>query len=73
MISTKAIQLQLLLNHVLLKVKFKTRMITIESKPHGNNRKVEGFEGVGMIGQFGIKIGKSVEPLFRKNNFTQKP
>jgi hypothetical protein len=43
MISTRVIQLQLLPNHLSLRARLSERIKTIERRPHGNRRKVEGF------------------------------
>jgi hypothetical protein len=44
MISTIVIQLQFLPNHALFNVRFNTSISTIDMRPQGNNKKVEGFE-----------------------------
>ncbi len=57
MISTKAIQLQFLLNHSLLSVRFKPSTSTIESSPQGNIRKVEGLRDVvGILVGFVVRV-----------------
>lgn len=42
-ISTRAIQLQFLLNHALLNVRFRSNTRTIDKRPQGNTKKVDGL------------------------------
>ena len=48
-ISSSMIQLQLELNHPSLRERFKIKTSTIESKPHGNNKKVDVVLGAWMV------------------------
>jgi len=49
MMSTSAIQCQLLWNHTSFTKRFKAKTITIESNPHGNIKNVDGLDvGIGI-------------------------
>jgi hypothetical protein len=50
MIRTKVIQLQLLRNHPSLSEKFNINISTIERRPQGNSKKVEGLPSFGVVG-----------------------
>jgi hypothetical protein len=49
MINTSVIQLQLLLNQPSFNVRLSTNIRKIDISPHGNKRKVEGFDEVAML------------------------
>jgi len=49
-IKTKVIQLQLFLNQPSLSVRFRISINTMERRPQGNSKKVEGFvDGIDMV------------------------
>ena len=50
MISTRVIQLQLLRNQLSLSARLRASISTIDNRPQGNSKKVEGLtEGVGIV------------------------